>query len=389
MDAGLDFLKLRSADLACPVPGLSAIKTLCCIMDGLLRSIAEYHGGFTEHQEPEVVEKPEEDSTIQLHAQTLAGIYIPTRTQNQLIASKVKMSQVTQSHDLPLYHRAPDSLCDVISNLFVFAFTWAFGGCFQRFEEEVDLEVSGDDLSDNELPSQKISRGGDTALEEFDALVYDLFSEGPTRAHLPPSARLIYMYYPDIYTNTFQPFEKLISSPAQNVTFLSPASDLVLGSPRFIFKLFSDPNEETYSASRVSMIPTVDIIRISFLISVMIESSQMPNIIVSGRSGVGKTQLLSYLSKSISSKKWRKLVIQTVLGKTFKVDRNDEPEEDPRKDVEDHTFSTLHYHVSTQLDSQRLQNMLGSYLMRQGKSLLLPPTGKKVRQFFFYLLRAI
>jgi Cdc6-like AAA superfamily ATPase len=147
-----------------------------------------------------------------------------------------------------------------------------------------------------------------------------------------------------------------------------------------MFRLFINPSEETYSASSVSMVPTVDVVRLSFLISVMMESHSMPNIMVSGKSGVGKSQLLTFLSKSMGSVKWRKAVIQSVLGKP-QVDfegAHTVKEEDLRKDSEEQSFSTIFYHASTQLQSQRMQSMLGSCLMRQGKSILIPPTGKKV-----------
>ena len=333
----------------------------------------------TEEEPPS--QYPEEESTSELPHQTLAGIYIPKRrTTNPDVGSKVALSKNLLKADKPVYRQKPSSLCGLISNLFVFAYTWSFGGCFERVEAEVDLDIAGNDLG-NELASEKIARGGNTAMEKFDALVYDLFSDGKITAQLPTSAKLIYTYYPNIYTNTFEPFDRLISSPMHNVSFLSPIVDSLVASQRFMFKLFVNPSEDTYSASSVSMIPTVDIVRLSFLISVMLESGSIPNIMVSGKSGVGKTQLLTFLSKSMASVKWRKAVIQSVLGKPQHADHGSghvAEEEDLRKDTEEQSFSTIFYHVSTQLQSQRMQSMLGSYLMRQGKSILIPPTGRNV-----------
>lgn len=381
VDAGLDFLKQHSAVLSCPVPGMCAVKCLCCILDGLLRAIIEYHGGFADTEGETPNKYPEEESTSQLPHQTLAGIYIPTgRNTNPAISSKVAMAKNLLKANMPVYRQKPGSLCDLISNLFVFAYTWSFGGCFERVEQELDLDIAGNDLSSG-LASEKIARGGNTAMEKFDALVYDLFSDGKISVHLPTSARLIYMYYPNIYTNTFEPLDRLISSPVQNVSFLSPGIDSPMASQRFMFRLFINPGEDTYSASSVSMVPTVDIVRLSFLISVMLESGSMPNIMVSGKSGVGKTQLLTFLSKSMASVKWRKAVIQSVLGKPQHVNyegNHNAEEEDLRKDTDEQSFSTTFYHISTQLESQRMQSMLGSYLMRQGKSILIPPTGRNV-----------
>ena len=381
VDAGLAFLKRHSSELSCPVPGISAVKSLCCILDGLLRSIIEYHGGFVRKEEQlEATRTPtqsEGESTGQLPQQTLAGIYIPKKHASPEVVSKSKMEKLVDSN-LPLYLQRPSGICDLLGSLFVFAFTWAFGGCFERIDQEVDLDITGNDIS-TDLPSEKIARGGDTAMEKFDALVYNLFSDGKVTVQLPTSTRLIYAYYPNIYTNSFEPLDKLISSPLHNVNFLSPSIESPLASQRHVFKLFVNPSEETYSASTVSMIPTVDIVRISFLISVMLESGSMPNIMVSGKSGVGKTQLLAFLSKSLSSKKWRKSVIQSILGKPH----HEGKEEDREKETaDDQSFSTVLYHISTRLKSQQMQAMLGSFLMRQGKSILIPPTGRNVRMLF-------
>lgn len=381
VDIGIDFLKQHSAELSCPVPSICAVKCLCCILGGLLRAIIEYHGGFAEvEEEASPNQYSEEESTSQLPHQTLAGIYIPKRRNvNPDVGSKVALSKTSLSSSKPVYQQKPGSLCGLIGNLFVFAYTWSFGGCFERVEEEVDLDIAGNDLS-KELASEKIARGGNTAMEKFDALVYDLFSDGKITVQLPSSARLIYTYYPNIYTNTFEPLDRLISSPMHNVAFLSPIADSPSAS-RFMFKLFINPSEDVYSASSVSMIPTVDIVRLSFLISVMLESGSMPNIMVSGKSGVGKTQLLTFLSKSMTSGKWRKAVIQSMLGKPQQVEHKGSQtaeDEDLRKDTEEQSFSTIFYHISNQLQSQQMQTMLGSYLMRQGKSILIPPTGRNV-----------
>ena len=377
IEAGLEFLKDNLSELSCPVPALSAVKTLCCILNGLLRSISEYHGGFagTRESPTSSSKKVEEESTSQLPYQTLAGIYIPTRYNNPAVGSRVKAAKTAIKHDLPLHCQNPTALRDTISKLFVFAFVWAFGSCFERVEQEVDLDVSDSDLAD-EIADQKISRGGDTPMEKFDAFVYDLFSEGEVIVHLPSSTRLIYSYYPNIYTNSFELFERLVTPPQQNVSFLSYGLDSPLASHRFMFDLFVNSSEDPYNASKLGMIPTVDIIRLSFLVAVMYEARSMPDVMISGKSGVGKTQLLMFLAKCMPSMKWRKAVIQTMLGKPPVVEKGSEVDE--KLDIDDNTFSTVLYHISSQLESQKMQAMLGSHLMRQGKSILLPPTGKNV-----------
>ena len=375
IDAGLEFLKENSSELSCPVPTISAVKTLCCILNGLLRSISEYHGGFVEVKEP-ASQEAEEESTSQLPYQTLAGIYIPSRY-NPSITSGSKMAKRAIKHDMPFHCQNPNALREIISKLFVFAFVWSFGGFFERVEHEVDLDVSENDLAD-EIADQKIARGGDSAMEKFDAFVYEIFSEGEIVVHLPSSTKLIYSYYPNIYTNSFEPFDRLVTPPVQNVSFLSYGLESPLASHRFLFDLFVNSNEDTYNAAKLSMIPTVDIIRLSFLIAVMFEARSMPHVMISGKSGVGKTQLLNFLAKCTPSVKWRRSVAQTMLGKPIRADGGREVDE--KVDVEDQTFSTVLYHISSQLESQKMQSMLSSYLMRQGKSILLPPTGKNVGQ---------
>ena len=376
IDSGLNFLKEHSSKLSCAVPGISAVKSLCSILGGLLRSLSEDHGGLeikTEVAQEEVVKKGLKDSSSHLQGRTFAGIYIPTRP--NVSTGEPKKKKSLEVSTVPAHRRSLESLCKVICNLFVFSYVWAFGGCFESAEENNSIDLASVDAY--EPTNDRLSRGGVSVREKFDKLVYNLFTKDKVIAQLPSSTGLIYSYYFNITNNQFEPWKNLISTPSQNVSFMSTDIDTMYSSQRSMFKLFSDATkEDCYTASDVSLIPTVDIVRLLFLISVLFESNSTSNVLISGKYGVGKTQLLTHLSKALPSRIWRKSVISKILGASLSLQKkissmnHDLPE--------DHTHIPAVHHISNQLQSAGMQSLLERYLMRQGRTILIPTTGKMV-----------
>ncbi len=376
IDIGLDFLKQHSSELSCPAPGISVVNTLCHLLYGLLKSISDDYGGF-KSGEPATDELGVDEGSSDDLKQTLAGIYIPSKHQNKSRSNK------------PVHHENSSYLYALISNLYVFAYTWSFGGCFERIEEELNLDMYEDDTFPNMI-EQKLVRGGATAREKFDALVHSIFTKGEVVVQLPTSTNLIYSYYVDINTNSFEPWKKLISTPLQNVSFLSSNENSPFVSQRLMFKLFINPVEEFYSASSVSLLPTVDIIRLSFLVSVLFESNSVPNTLISGQSGVGKTQFLSYLSKALTSRKWRKSVMSSVLGNprlrpsSTSLSGVGGDADHHTGGGDDHAFASVLYRVQTRPDTPGIQSVLEKYLVRKGK-MTLAPSSRDVSKYNLHL----
>lgn len=394
MDPGLEFLKLHASELSSAVPGISAVRTLCSILSGLLSLVLRTrHLALRSEVSVYTVKKDEDgDSLADVGGrQTLAGIYIPNKlaSSGSKLRSSSSVSQDHNHHHRHQHHHSVDAFHSLLSNLFVFAYVWAFGGCFERFED-LDCGADSTDEEDfHDLADQlKIARGGDRAIEKFDALVYKLFSKEEFGVHLPTSTDSIFSYYFDASSNSFQPWKKLIASPQKNVTFELAGSSAAV-SEQAIFNLFvPDSKCIHYTANSVSLLPTVDLIRISFLVSILFESNSNPSILLSGKSGVGKTHLLTLLSGALSSTNWRKSLISHLLGNnkksspiapsttmtSFKVTDVVSEVEDDKAD----TLSTVFFHVSSQWSSQDLQTLLEGHLLRQGKSLLLPSSGLNV-----------
>lgn len=381
MDSGLDFLKQHASELACPVPGISAIKSLCYIIDGFLMTIEKDYGGFTIKESSSQGGKSEGNSVsnmLQLprrtsQRQSIAGLYIPGRSTSNVNLMTSSELVVPKKPQIPYHRQHPEALCELVSNVFVFAYTWALGGCFENLEDE---GATGDDMD-----IQKLTRGGNTAREQFDALVYDIFIKRRQVARLPTSPQLIFSYYVDIFNNTFEPWSRLISSPKQNASFLSTDIPCSYLSPRSLFKIYTNRKEdEHYSAADLSMIPTDNTIRLSFLISILFQSKATPHILITGKSGVGKTQYLSYLSQVLSVA-WKKDVNASIFGNSpLQSSRNNSMVAlgTSATDRDEDSYTVLLHHVSTLTGSQQLQSMLEKHLVRQGKSLLGPSSDNNV-----------
>ena len=397
VDVGLDFLKAHSSELPYLMPGTSVVQYLCNLFGALLKSIPEdnhvvHSQKFAtatvtkfDAEEDDNVEDIMKDENTSIDRENLFNIYIPNAKNKLCVDSSPRVAH--QVKELPVQNIPDTSLCLLISKIYVFAYTWAFGGCFERTLHELmeyeSFEVT-DNLSHQVAIEQNLVRGGITVREKFDALVYKLFTGKLVNIHLPSTQQLIYSYYFNLNTNSFEPWEKLLAISQKNVGFQNLASML-----RYTPQLSHDFSQLQFDACNVGLIPTVDILRLTFLISVLLNfsSGSVPNILLSGRSGVGKSQLLSHMSKILASKKWQSLIISSVLGKSlFK--KQDEPDIF-NKEAENNSYATVYYHVSSQLEGFQMQSLLEKQLMRQGENKLVPLAGKSVCIAMYYVILKI
>lgn len=375
MDAGLNFLKVHSSELPYSMSAVSVVQCLCNLFGGLLRRGTREKCGGTPVQQTATVRRTDTENDESDRAFVPSGIYNPSFT------LKKKTAQTT---DKPAPLSSKESLLDLISNIFVFSYTWALGGCFERTQQEMTENISfgtSDDSTSDIAAEQKLTRGGVTAREKFDALIYKLFTTTKTlKVKLPSSSNLIYSYYFNLNSNSFEPWKKLVAPSKQSAGFLNLGpglKGLSLTSYKQVFSLFTDFNGLQYDASNVCMVPTVDLIRLAFLVSVLFNQHNgfTPNILLSGKPGVGKSQILSHLSKSLTSKKWQNSVISCVFGKpTLRYG-----EQMPANQVDDATCMSIHSHVSSELEGVQVQSMLEKHLIRHGRNALVPSKDKRVR----------
>lgn len=379
-DRGLQFLKKHAAELSCPVPGISAVTTLCRILAVFLEYISQECGGFTPKDsklEDGAEDNLVKDSTTSIHGHTLVGIYIPTKQHKFQHKSHAVKETLSRKGTLPYLHRNPECLLEFLGKLFVFAFTWSFGGC---------LETSGSEEEDSleQLSENAVTRGGRTARPQFDALVHEIFSESSCKpVKLPTSADLIFSYYVDIDSGSFTPWTKLVPSSKEIVTrasivqkglhslqMLSSSSMLNMDAVNVVGKL--------HNATEVGLVPTIDTLRLSFFLHLLQQAGH--HALLSGKMGVGKTQLLTHLTNMLESKEE---ILPTVLGGKLPQNHPSLSPTTPEKRDGDNGISTIvtPVHVSSQTTPSFLQLAVEKQLVRKSKSTFGAPIRKRVSSF--------
>lgn len=380
MDEGSQFLTKHTSELSCPLPVGSAVSTLCHILAAFVQFISTECDGFvppsSDLQEESLIAN-EQASTSSFRGQTLAGIYIPTQVGKLSFKTHNPKPALSAKSSLPFLHRHPERLCELLGKLFVFAFTWAFGGCFESVEDE-----EGHDLGN----SKEIVRGGTTARSKFDALVHAIFTKPDgVKVQLPVSADLIYCYYVDIQSCSFVQWKKIIPSSREIVTKAAMMQRGIQGL-RSTSLSFIDSGSIAgglYRASEVGFVPTVDTVRICFL-TLLIQKAQHP-VTLSGNLGVGKSCILTYLIKLLQSEDQKEAFLSSILGsKTH--DKQSLPIETAQLVEEEKDYQNIvsSLHVSSHTTSSHLQSFIEKCLMRKSKNSLTAPQGKKVCSLHVY-----
>lgn len=275
MDEGLLFLKQHTAELSCAKSGLGAVHMLCCMLKLMMEHVEKE--GILEQLCTAAAEASvfvSDDAAKDLYKPALAGIYIPNR-QAQKISMSSKKINVT-ANQLPT-----NPLKNLLNKLFVFAFTWSFGGNFEL-----------NDDADHDNGGKAIVRGGTTAAAKFDAFVHRIFNPNTTGVQLPSSSDLIYSYYVDVSSCTFAPWEKLYQNSLKHN---KSAFSHELSLPSFLI----EADLKMLCADEVGFVPTVDSLRLTFFMALLLNSGH--SVLLSGRQGVGKTKTMNRFIELITS----------------------------------------------------------------------------------------
>ncbi|XP_035825271.1 dynein heavy chain 6, axonemal [Aplysia californica] len=306
MDKGLVFLHKYREHQAVQVPAMSIVGTLCHILSAYVNFIGG-HGGFGA---PDEKEKEKEKEPSSLKPSSPEDLRNASRTSSRTTgtgsrASKLKRRQTKRlgktkeeadtSDDLHgskqknsdrkmfFLERHPTQLTNLLGKLFVFAYTWSVGGVLKRreFMEEDD---------------SSIKRAGAGAAErldvnnEFDNFARELFDvEPPLGVRLPAGNRSIYGYFVDMEAGNFVPWDVLIPSTK---SMIEKGAVITIGET---LGVASDKKKQELKEAEI--IPTVDIIRFSFLTSLMLLNKQP--VLLAGESGVGKTAIINHMLKEL------------------------------------------------------------------------------------------
>ncbi|CAF4422460.1 unnamed protein product, partial [Adineta steineri] len=129
----------------------------------------------------------------------------------------------------------PKNIRQCLIRIYIFCYVWSFGGGLKR----------EDNFEDDNLINQKeqIKAERDPTTQEFDTFVRDLFGANINYSvYLPPDARMIFDYMIDLNTYIYHEWDSLV-----------PKTEQLIKSEQSHF-----------------VIPTVDIVRYSFLITAVL-----------------------------------------------------------------------------------------------------------------------
>ncbi|KAH9496161.1 Dynein heavy chain 6, axonemal [Bulinus truncatus] len=295
IDKGLNFLHKYKEHQAILAPDLSIIATLCHILAAYFEFLAS-HGGFGAPDEKEgdarsqVVGTDDDNNNSCTSTSTAAS-----KIKSKILKKPVMvMDELDTTDFLERAHskgpekkkffleQHPNQLTNLVGKLFVFAYTWSIGGVLKRreFMDEDDSSIRRSGTAADKLDINN----------EFDNFTRELFDvEPPLGVRLPAGNRTIYGYFVDIEGGGFVPWDSLIPSTK---SLIERGAVITIGES---LGVVSDKKKNELKEAEI--IPTVDIIRFTFLTSLLLMNKHP--VLLSGESGVGKTAIINHMLKEL------------------------------------------------------------------------------------------
>uniref|UniRef100_A0A8D0TF00 Dynein axonemal heavy chain 14 n=1 Tax=Sus scrofa TaxID=9823 RepID=A0A8D0TF00_PIG len=267
---GLQFIKKHQKFQPFPVQDITVVTTLCRILDAFFEFMSQ--NGVLE-QFPAVAQRVKNLTSIREDEGSFPGL---TRWKNPLKFKKM------------------------IQKLYVFAFTWAFGGALKREDEHED-DVVLCSRSEPDSPAR--------VTYDFDTLVHELF-EGNSQIgiSLPIGEHSIFGYFVDIQQCEFIPWTELlpnIQTLIQRGTSIVPDPP---GSSVHLLKI-------TEYGENINYIATRDTTCLSFLISLLLKNS-CP-VLLTGDFAVGKTTAINQMLEKLESSGAFDVKYGSILGEVL------------------------------------------------------------------------
>ena len=358
VDRGLQFIRSHQQYQHVPVPELSIVSTLCSIISGFV-DIINANGGIPGAL-PGNASEPQELGS----------------------AKSVKFSDESNGETKPRNRRVsyaqrnPERLLSFFGRIFVFAYTWAFGG---NLDSRDGSEGDEEDL----LPGYTTSQSSGTPVRlVFDTFVRDLFeNDSPVEIQLPVGNETMFAYYVDLDGGQFQLWNNLVlgarSLIAKSLSEYNQILDTV--------NILDDPLpslKQDFEIDR-SLVPTVDSVRYAFLLSLLALRKQP--VLLTGATGIGKTALIHDTLKRLSQPGGTGTGTGSILGSVFRAANKNILEsiidittlaERPVVDQSNIAYSSMQFSAHT--TPARAQHFIESRLVRRGRDVLGPKPGQKV-----------
>ena len=275
VDRGFAFMEIYSKYQYLKVPHLSVISTLCSIIHVFLDYL-DTHGGFghrsnsTEDEATAIGSASSLETINNYNSYSRLSMSRPSSITQ--LRSKTLLSRIQHQSFL---QRQPGMLLPLMGKIYVFAFTWAFGG---SLEGECDYDDDPDAESydiDNLI----------NARAAFNGFVHELFNlEPPLAVQLPNSKHSIFSYYIDMQTGNFTSFDSLISPVKEIVNQFDQTnhSDRLKNILDNVSSNISKYTQILPALNNWKLIPTIDTIRYSFLMALLL--CQGKHVLVTGKS---------------------------------------------------------------------------------------------------------
>ncbi|CAF4669138.1 unnamed protein product [Rotaria sp. Silwood1] len=334
LDKGFTFLNELKDPWHMPASKVNVLQTLCYLLSTFLNYL-DKHGGFGE-----------DDQRLPAAAATNN----PATTSSSKYFTPNDELVVYIINDKKQYYlqKNPKNLRQCLIRIYIFCYVWSFGGGLKR---EDNFE---DDNLINQKEQVKVDR--DPTTQEFDTFVRELFSSNVNYAvYLPPDARMIFDYMIDLNTFVYHEWESLVPKTEQLIK-----------------------NEVSQT-----VIPTVDVIRYSFLITALLMHKKP--VLLTGNSGVGKTLLIESMLRLLMLPDGNFVRPGTILGdvlqynatKSSTTTKLTQTVELPTENIEGGgALQSLKIQMSAQTTPNKFVNQLTGSLIKKNANLLGCPQGK-------------
>lgn len=268
VESGLHFLHDNAEHRFTDVPDLSVVQMLCNLLDAFLHYIHKQGGLIpTDNENEQNQDQTGLDPTSgDAPENTLLDFSTLMCNYSSMGAKGSGSSKKKQKQRMHVQQKE-ENIEPFLFKLFVFSYTWSFGGHFNCLDEEAEeidkfCHIPSFDGFENV-----------TVRHKFDRFTRDLF-EQHADAVLPPGAHLLYSYYPDFERGGFMLWDHLVLNQTLN-------------REQETTQEHQTQNEATKQSR---LIPTPSTLCYSFLISLL--SLHGVPLLVTGNAGYGKTTLI-------------------------------------------------------------------------------------------------
>eukprot|EP00118_Oscarella_pearsei_P016795 m.162667 g.162667 ORF g.162667 m.162667 type:complete len:4507 (+) comp38847_c0_seq1:65-13585(+) len=368
VNPGLDFLKSHQHNQFLVCPDLSVVSTLCSILSSILTFISS-RGGFSVFSKEQLEEQSEQSESEEGETTfRFESIFSPA-------AMAHTSPQVTQR--LTYLQRHPDHLFIILGRLFVFSYTWSFGGMLvdDGYSEEGDGLADFTEYQSKSSSQSFIARGswGGGPRAKFDAFLHKVFEcDPPLGVRLPPSPQTMFAFYVDLGSGNFKKWEDLVPTTVAIIDDSSATAKT--GRPLALLKRKS-PLTFTYQKDEIGVVPTVDTLRYSFLINLLMMNNRP--LLFTGDLGVGKTMLINYALSSLEQDGCG--IVASVFGGILGMSGMLPSE--IKKDGENVKIQSKNISLSAFVTTKRLQTQMEKSMVKLGKGSIGAESDKRLVLF--------